>query len=345
MKTAKFLLPLLLVAIAVAGCGGGGGKAAALDANDVAVVDQMHITKPDFDALMQQAKSSFAQQGKAFPKQGTQDYETIKSQAVTLLVQQAEKEAEAKSEGITVTDKQIQARLDQIKKQYFGGSQKKYLAQLKTQKLTDAQVRTDLRHQLYSEKISSKVTGKVSASDADVHAYYLAHKSTYATPQSRDVQYILIKKKALASSIYSQLKAGNKQTWCTLAKKYSQDTSSKSSCGKATFSKGQTVPAFDKVLFSAKTNVIQKPIDTKQYGWFVIMATSAIHPKSTTPEKQVASTIKTTLNSQKKNTALSDWAAGVTKSYCSGSKVKYQVGYTPSPDPCAAVTSTNQTTT
>jgi len=345
MKTAKFLLPLALVAIVVAGCGGGGGKAAALDPGDVAVVGQTHISKASFDALMQQAKSSFAQQGKPFPKQGTQDYETIKSQAVTLLVQQAEKEAKAQSEGITVTDKQIQTRLDQIKKQYFNGSQKKYLAQLKLQKLTDAQVRADLRHQLYSEKISNKVTSSITASDSDVHAYYLAHKSSYGKPESRDVQYILVKSKTLASSIYSQLKSGNKQTWCKLAKQYSQDTSSKDSCGKATFSKGQTVQGFDKALFSAKTNVIQKPIDTKQYGWFVIVATSAIHPKSTTPEKQVASTIKTTLNSQKKSTALSDWAAGVTKSYCSGSKVAYQVGYTPSPDPCAAVTSTNQTTT
>jgi hypothetical protein len=38
----------------------------------------------------------------------------------------------------------------------------------------------------------------------------------------------------------------------------------------------------------------------------------------------------------------------VTKNYCKGGKIKYQVGYQPSPDPCAALataTSTTDTTT
>jgi hypothetical protein len=35
----------------------------------------------------------------------------------------------------------------------------------------------------------------------------------------------------------------------------------------------------------------------------------------------------------------------VQKAYCSGSRIKYQVGYTPSPDPCTALTTSNPTTT
>ena len=35
---------------------------------------------------------------------------------------------------------------------------------------------------------------------------------------------------------------------------------------------------------------------------------------------------------------MTDWVAALTKSFCRGSKVKYQVGYAPSPDPCAATT-------
>ena len=234
----------------IAGCGGGGGKAAALDAGDVAVVGQTHISKANFDALMQQAKSSFAQQGKPFPKEGTQDYETIKSQAVTLLVQQAEKEAKAQSEGINVTDKQIQTRLDQIKKQYFGGSEKKYLAQLKQQKLTDAQVREN-RDQLYSEKISNKVTSDVTASDSDVHDYYRrTSRATRRREPRRAVHPASRRRRSPRRSTRSSRPAT--QTWCTLAKKYSQDTSSKDSCGKATFSKGQTVPEFDKVALLAQ---------------------------------------------------------------------------------------------
>jgi parvulin-like peptidyl-prolyl isomerase len=341
MKKATFLVSILLVAVLVAGCGG--SSAAKLKGDDVAVVGNTHVTQSEYEALLGQAKQSYKQQGKAFPKQGTTDYQTVKGQAVALLVQQAEREEKARSEGITVSDKQIETRLTQIKKQYFGGSEKKYRAQLKQQHLTDAQVRDDVRAQLVSETVFNKITKDVKVSDADVHAYYKAHPSQYTKAQTRDVKYILVKTKPLASSIYAQLKAGNAQTWCKLAKKYSQDPSSKNTCGKATFSKGQTVPEFDKVLFSAKTNQVQAPIHSAQYGWFVIEPTSTVHPRSSTPEKQVSATIKQTLLTQKKNQAMTDWVNALPKTYCSGSKIKYQVGYSPSPDPCA--TTTNQTTT
>jgi parvulin-like peptidyl-prolyl isomerase len=268
----------------------------------------------------------------------------VKGQAVTLLVQQAEREAKAGSLGIKITDKNVQARLVQIKKQYFGGSEKKYQAQLKKQHLDDAQVRQDIRSQLISEAVFKKVTDAVTVSASEVHTYYLAHPQLYSQAESRDVRHILVKQKPLAESIYSQLKKGNDQTWCTLAKKYSQDPSSKSNCGKLTVSKGQTVPEFDKVAFSQPTKTIHAPVHNSQYGWFVIEPLSNLKPKSTTPEKQVSSSIKQQLLQQDKNQAMTDWVSSLTKSFCSGSKIKYQVGYAPTPDPCTATT-TNATTT
>ena len=341
MKRPAFLLPILLVSALLAGCGGGGS--ASLKSNDVVAVGSTHVAKSDYDALIAQAKRSFAQQNRKFPKQGTPDFEQIKSQAVTLLVQQAEREDKADAMGIKVSDKDVDARLKQIIKQYFQDSQAKYQAQLKKQNLTDAQVRKDIRSQLISEAVFNKVTKDVTVSADDVHQYYVTHPQLYSQPQTRDVQYILVKKKPLAQSIYAQLKAGNAKTWCTLAKKYSQDPSSKNNCGKATFSKGQTVPEFDKVAFGSASG-LQQPIYSKQYGWFVINAIGHVKPRSTTPEKQVSASIKQQLLQQKKNQAMTDWVSSLTKSFCSGSKIKYQVGFKPSPDPCASTT-TNATTT
>jgi parvulin-like peptidyl-prolyl isomerase len=263
---------------------------------------------------------------------------------VTLLIQQAERAEKAKSDGIKISDKQVDARLTKIKKQYFGGSEKKYQAQLKKQHLTDAQVRDDVRSQLLSEAVFNKVTKNVTVSSGEVHDYYIAHPQLYSKAQTRDVRHILVKNKSRADQIYGQLKAGNTQTWCKLAKKFSQDPSSKYSCGKLTVSKGQTVPEFDKVAFANKTNTIHAPVHNAQYGWFVIEPISIVHPRSTTPEKQVAATIRQQLTQQKKNQAMTDWVGGLAKSFCSGKKIKYQVGYKPSPDPCASTTSTNTTT-
>ncbi|MFL5964123.1 MAG: SurA N-terminal domain-containing protein [Gaiellaceae bacterium] len=339
-----FLFPIVLVAALVAGCGGGGS--ASLKKDDVIAVGKVHVTKPEFDAVLEQARRSFKQQKQPFPKQGTTNYETVKGQAVSLLLQQAEREDKAASMGIKISDKNVDQRLAKIIKQYFQNKQSLYLAQLKKQKLTDAQVRSDIRSQLISEALFSKVTGAVTVSSSDVHAYYIAHPELYSKPQSRDVRYILVKKKADAASVFAQVKAGGDKAWCTLAKKYAKDASGQN-CGKATFTKGQTVAAFDNVAFTQPTKQVHAPIyDPTQYkSWFVIEPLSAVKPSHWTPEKQVASSIKQKLLQDKKNAKMTDWAATTAKSYCSGDKVKYQVGYKANPDPCAATTTTNPTST
>lgn len=338
-----FLFPIVLVAALLAGCGGGGS--ASLKKDDVAVVGKVHVTKAEYDALLAQAKRSFAQQGRPFPKQGTAEYETVKSQAVTLLLQQAERESKADSMGIKITSGDVDKRLAQIKKQYFQNKESRYQAQLKKQHLTDASVRNDIRSQLISEAVFNKVTSSVKVSDSAVHDYYSTHPQLYSQPQSRDVRYILVKKKSDADSIYAQVKSGGDAAWCRLAKKYAKDASGQN-CGKATFTKGQTVAAFDTVAFSQPTKVVHAPIyDPTQYkSWFVIEPLGSVKPRQSTPEKQVATSIKQQLLQTQKNQAMTDWVSSTTKGFCSGSQIKYQTGYTPSPNPCT-VTTTNSTST
>jgi parvulin-like peptidyl-prolyl isomerase len=335
------ILAVLVVALAVAGCGG--KSTAKLSTADVAVVGGTSISKSQFQDLMSTAEASFKQQGRTFPKQGTAEYATIKSQAVTLLVQQAEREEKAKDLGVEISDKQIDARLKQIKQQYFGGKEAQYKSQLKKQGLSEAQVRADIKAQLISEELFKKVTSDVKVSDADVHKYYVAHPTQYKQPESRQVRHILVKKKALADTIYTQLKGG--ADFAKLAKKYSLDTVSAAQGGNYNAIKGQSVAPFDKVAFELKTNEISKPVQT-QYGWHVIQALKPITPAGTTPEKQAADQIRQQLLQTKKNEAVNTWAKDTQKSYCKGSQIKYQAGFQPSPDPCVtAATATTATST
>ena len=175
-----FLFPIVLVAALLAGCGG--ASSASLGKNDVAVVGNVHITKAQYDALLSQAQRSFKQQGRPFPKQGTTEYETVKGQAITLLVQQAERESKAGSMGIKISSSDVDKRLAQIKKQYFQSKESRYQAQLKKQHLTDASVRNDIRSQLISEAVFNKVTTSVSVSSSDVHDYYTTHPQLYSQP-------------------------------------------------------------------------------------------------------------------------------------------------------------------
>ena len=104
---AKLTFPILFAVALVAGCGGG-GSSGGLKTDDVALVGSTHISKADYDALLSQAKQSL---GKTFPKQGTTQYEALKTKAMTVLLQQAERAESATSDGIKVSDKQVQTRL------------------------------------------------------------------------------------------------------------------------------------------------------------------------------------------------------------------------------------------
>jgi parvulin-like peptidyl-prolyl isomerase len=344
------LILLSLLVLALTACGGGSSKssAAKLAPDDVAVVGSQHIPQPYFNSLMSLEKQSAKQAGQAFPKPGTANYETAKSDAVNALVQAYERQARAATLGITVTDKQVQTELDKIIKSNFAGSTAKYTASLKTEGITDAFVRFYyVKTPLIGEKLYANITKGVTVSPSDIAAYYASHLTTYQKPESRNLRHILVKSKTLAQSIYKQLVAGNDQTWCTLAKKYSQDPSSKDKCGKLTVTKGETVPVFDKVAFSQPTNKVHAPVyDSAQYkAYFIIEPLSPIKAATTTPEAKVAASIKKTLLTSAKSTVASTWSTNLTKAYCTGSQVVYQVGFEPSPDPCVSTTTSNATTT
>jgi len=342
MKTLRYLIPLALVAV-LAACGSS-GSSDSLSSSDIAVIGKTHVTKDQFDALMQQAKQSYKQQGQAFPKEGSTSYQTVKGEAVSLLVQQAERSEKAKAMGIEISDADIDKRLAQIKKQYFKGDEKKYQAYLKQSKLTEAVVREDVRSQLISEAVSAKLTKDLKISDKQVSDYYQTNISQYTSQPTRAVRYILVKDKATAQQIYAQLKNGSDATWCKLAKKYAKDASGQQ-CGRSTFSKGQTVAVFDKVAFDSPAHVVHVPFydPTSYKSWFVVEPLGPIVKASVTPKAKVASQIKQTLLQADKNTAMSDWLSGLKKTFCSGSKIKYAVGYVASPDPCAATTTSSTT--
>src|SRR3954454_23098044 len=162
----SFVALLSVVALVAAGCGG--GSSASVPSDAVASVNGQEITKAQFTVLLEGAKRTYKARKTPFPKAGTTQYKSLQDQAMQYLVQEAEYEQKAKDLGVTISDADVQARLAKIKKQYFGGSQTKYQAQLKAQGLTEQQIRQDLHAQILSEKLYNKVTSGVNVSKADI---------------------------------------------------------------------------------------------------------------------------------------------------------------------------------
>jgi foldase protein PrsA len=331
----RALVVALLSLLALAGCGGDGSESVPKDA--VAVVDGDDVPKSDFDAVLAQAKTSYKNQKREFPKAGSKEYQTLKNQVVNLLVQRRQFEQAAEEMGIEVTDKQVGDRLEQIKKQFFGGDQKKYEAQLKEQGLTEHQVRAEVRSQVVSEKISAEVTKAVKVTDKEISAYYKKNKAQYAQPESRDVRHILVKTKKQADDLAAQLREG--ADFVALAKKHSTDTASKASGGKLTITKGQTVAAFDKKAFELDVDEISAPVKT-EFGFHLIQALSKVKPATTTPLKDVREAIRGQLLQEKKNKAMTKWVDELRADY--EDKVSYAAGYSP-PATATGTTATTDT--
>jgi foldase protein PrsA len=324
MKISRSLLLLCaLLSLVLAGCGGGSDS---VPPDAVAVVDGQKVPKADFEGLLKQAKTSYKNQKRDFPKAGSQEYQTLKNQAVQFLVQREQFEQEAKNLDVEITEKQVDDRLAQIQKQYFGGDKKKYEKQLADQGLSDAQVRNDIRAQIVSEKIFERVARDVKVTDQQVTDYYNKNKAQYSQPESREVRHILVKTKAKADDMVRQLAGG--ADFGDLAKKNSEDTGSKANGGKLTISKGQTVAPFDKEAFQLKKNEISKPVKT-EFGFHIIQALGDVKPAKVTPLKDVKESIRQQLLQTKKNEAMTAWVNDLKKDY--EDKITYAVGFNPPP--------------
>jgi parvulin-like peptidyl-prolyl isomerase len=352
--------------LVVAACGGGGSQSVSGDS--VAAVGDQQITKAQWDALIAQTKRNFLATKRKFPAPGTVDYANLKTNATQFLIQGSEYQQEADKLGVKVTDQDVNARLDQIKKQYYGNPagqkqatpaqmETRYQAALKQQGFTDEEVRQGIKLQLVREDVFNKVTKDTKVSDDEIKTYYDKNKQQYATPAqppSRDVRHILVKSKKLADQLYTQLQA-NPGKFAALAKKYSTDTSSAQNGGRlppGTAVKGRLVKPFEDVAFSIKTNQISKPVHS-QFGWHIIEALGPVKagtPAKPTPLSQVKEAIRQQLLSSDKQKSMDKWLAGIKKHYCKS--IGYQQGYAPPPgqDPCkqsaaTGATGAGQTTT
>ena len=325
MKISRLVLLLCaLASIALAGCG---GSSQDVPEDAVAVVDGQDIARSDYEALIAQAKKSYANQKRDFPAAGSQEFQTLRNQAVQFLVQREQFEQKAADLDVEVTEKQVDARLEQIQKQYFAGDKAKFEKQLKEQGITEKQVRNDIRSQIVSEKIFAQVTGEVKVTEAQIADYYAKNKAQYSQPESREVRHILVKTKKQADALYAQLQAG--ADFAALAKKFSEDTGSKANGGKLTISKGQTVAPFDQTAFLLAKNAISKPVKT-EFGYHIIQPLGATKAAKVTPLAEVEASIKQQLEQTKKNEAMTTWVDDLKKDY--KDKVSYATGFTPPPD-------------
>jgi parvulin-like peptidyl-prolyl isomerase len=327
LRNILLLIAVCAVAATASACGGGDDDqrtAEDVPPDAIALVDETSIPRAEFDELMKRAEANYKAQKRPFPKVGTPEYQDLKTRAVAFLVQRYQMRAEADELGVKVTDQDVDKKMEELKKEAFGGDEKKFQEALEREGLTEAQAREEIRDRVLQERLYEKVTEDVEVSDEDIQAYYDKNKQQFSQPATRDVRHILVKNKGRADTIHSQLENGGE--FAALARQFSQDQGTKKVGGKLPVTKGSTVPAFDKVAFELDEGEVSEPVKTT-FGWHIIKADGPVKPEKVTPLEEVKGQIKDNLLREKRQKELDKWLKDVERKY--ENATVYAAGFEP----------------
>lgn len=207
--------------------------------------------------------------------------------------------AEAKRQGVEVSEKEIDSNYEMLKAGY--GDEERFAAALKNAGFTKTSIREQLRWQLLSSALLVTVVPESSVSASEVAQYFEANKDTYKLDSAKRASHILVptKDKAKAEQIMKDLKAG--ANFEKLAKENSTDTMSAKNGGDLGWPTAAYVPEFEAAIASLKPGDTPKLIQSA-YGWHIVMVTAE---RTAGPAKleDVADEIKSTLLAAKRNEA------------------------------------------
>jgi foldase protein PrsA len=320
------------IMLVAAGCGGGSES---VPSDAVAVVDGTAIPRAELDKLIANAKRGYEAQNREFPTVGTPEYVSVQNQYVKFLVQLEQYEQEGEELGVEVTDKDVDAEIQKLIKDSFGGKRANFEKALKDQGYTEADIRDTYRASVLAQKLFDAVTKDVTVPEAEILEYYRQNRASYGTPESRDVRHILIaekkeggaevdfeKSKTEADRLLAELRAGG--DFAALARANSDDPGSKAEGGKLTISRGQTVPEFDKTSFELDVGAISDLVKTT-YGYHIIEALSPVRKATAQPLDEVRPSIKATLLQEKRTDVMTEWLDELENRY----DVSYAQGFEP----------------
>jgi len=356
----RFLRISLLAVLAAAAVGcGGSSSSASLDSGDVAVVDNIHVTRDQLNHRIKLLVSSAKAQGQTLPKPGTPTYQTqVIDQSVSQLVLAAEVKLIADQLGVKVTDDQVNKRVQEGIKQSYGGSQQKYQQALKKAGYTQQDVFDSVQESLLESGIENKLKAESPVNAAAALKYYNQNKSQFtATDDSRDVNYILVPDKATAESDLQKLRSGTPEATVAKGAIDSNSLHQPSTPLKATSAPNSLEKNFQKAALSLPQGqwgdpvVVSKSYENTQLKgkcnpdcYFLIYPTDAIQKKGTV---ESFSSVKSQIMTQLQQTTQATDVKSRIQSLLNGlkSKIKYAQGYQPPASATTPATTSSTPTT
>ncbi|MEK6272837.1 MAG: peptidyl-prolyl cis-trans isomerase [Actinomycetota bacterium] len=281
-------LVALLVGVAIAqGIGN-----PSVPSDDVAVVEDApdsHITTAEFQASLEQAAA--LQGAKEVPPPDDPQYSALRDSAMADVLLGRWVRGEASELGVTVSDSEIESRLDQIIQQDFGG-RKQFEQYLKQAHFTSEQARERIELQLLSDEIQKQVLPQdLGVSDSEIEDFYNANLAQFEQPETRDVRRILNKDQAKVEQAKALLEQDDSPaSWKKVAARFSTEEPTKDSGGLVEgVGLGESEPVLEEQIFSAAEGQLVGPF--KGQSDYYLIEVEKITPAETTPLSEVSEQI------------------------------------------------------
>jgi peptidyl-prolyl cis-trans isomerase C len=242
----------------------------------VARINGQEIKKEELLDRAQKLRSQFARAGAAEAPLNTQFYREV----LNALVAEALLQQEAKKEGITVTDAEVDQQIAALRSRFPDAEQFKQA--LASQGLSEDRLRAEMHKEGAVQKlVAAKVFSAVNVTDAEAKAFYDKNQDKMKQPPQVHLRHILIrvdpkatdadKQKARAKAEDLLKRAQGGEDFAKLASENSEDPGSKARGGDLSWiPPGRTDPPFDKAAFALTRPNELSPVVETQFGYHVI---------------------------------------------------------------------------
>ena len=252
IRSSRLVVSAGLAVLVLSGCGSGQVRPGA-----AALVGEERIT---VDTLQQ-----VVERGLADPQAEEQvgaDRSGFQRQVLARLVNREVLREAAAREGVTVDDGDVDAQLADFAEQ-AGGEEA-----LETQAAQNGIAKQDLEPFL-RDVVLEQALGDALTEDEDVPQEQLQglYQQNIAQYDQVRARHILVAEEAQARSLLAQVREDPSQ-FADLAAEFSTDPSKDQGGDLGTLGKGQTVPEFEALLFSAEPDTYD--VVQTQYGWHVV---------------------------------------------------------------------------
>ena len=260
-----------------------------------------------------------AKEKKINPNLDTPDTSPQQREILDLMIEEKLLEQEAKKLGITVTESDVDAAIEGVKKQ-FNLTDEQLNEVLKKQNLTLESFREQWRMQILGNKVvGTQVKGQIAVTEDEIKTYYEENQGHVGSGNEVRIAQILIPysdsdeeqaAEKLAVEVTERAKSG--EDFGELAKKYSKDTLSAERGGDlGYFKKEDLAVPLQQAIENVPTGDIVGPV--KSSGAFHIIKVVDRRSTGDGSLDEVREEIRETIYRQKAEKALQGWLENVKK--------------------------------